>query len=84
MAYTGLDARSEAPRGVLLREDGEYCWIDVTADRTRLDDKTLEILILLKMNKELYIDMEKMVEEGKVDIDFAAVPDSYFGDFEAV
>jgi|TARA_B110000971_G_scaffold112699_1_gene115511 hypothetical protein len=56
----------------------------VTADRTRLDDKTLEILILLKMNKELYIDMEKMVEEGKVDIDFAAVPDSYFGDFEAV
>ena len=56
----------------------------VTADRTRLDDKTLEILILLKMNKELYIDMEKMVKEGKVDIDFAAVPDSYFGDFEAV
>jgi len=53
----------------------------VTADRTRLDDKTLEILILLKMNKELYIEMEKMVKEGTVDIDFAAVAD-YFGDFE--
>ena len=53
----------------------------VTANRTRLDDKTLEILILLKMNKELYIEMEKMVEEGTVDIDFAAVAD-YFGDFE--
>ena len=53
----------------------------VTADRTRLDDKTLEILILLKMNKELYIEMEKMVEEGMADIDFAAVAD-YFGDFE--